>query len=233
MRHLELDEPRHLNQGKPNIKGNKGRIRLERADRRVALEPINLLRPIELNPRFELRVDDQAVWLSASCLAISYKYVFIFNDICLSRGPRDPLMGGIVAIQSSLNQLKASSLFVKFFISENTSRGGSPCNYWKSNLACSSLSLRFTMAIRFGGAPSYAESFEPDARGVGHGLESCIWVRVSRSKVYLVWVKTRAVDVRLASIPKQEEEMKITKIFHGEVRTQSLNESRYSFWLPL
>lgn len=50
MRHLELDEPRHLNQGKPNRKGNKGRIRLERADRRVALEPINLLRPIELNP---------------------------------------------------------------------------------------------------------------------------------------------------------------------------------------
>lgn len=54
------------------------------------------------------------------------------------------------------------------------------------------------------GAPSYAESFEPDARGVGHGLESCIWVRVSRSKVYLVWVKTRAVDVRLASIPKKK-----------------------------
>jgi hypothetical protein len=24
------------------------------------------------------------------------------------------------------------------------------------------------------GAPSYAESFEPDARGVGHGLEFCI-----------------------------------------------------------
>lgn len=46
MRHLELDEPRHLNQDKPNRKGNKGRIRLERADRRVALEPINLLRPI-------------------------------------------------------------------------------------------------------------------------------------------------------------------------------------------
>src|SRR4051812_47639266 len=61
MRHNELDEPRYLNQGKPNRKGNKGRIRLERADRRVALEPINLLRPIELNPtkRFELRVDDQ------------------------------------------------------------------------------------------------------------------------------------------------------------------------------
>ena len=59
MRHLELDGPRHLNQGKPNRKGNKERIRLERADRRVALEPINLLRPIELNPRFELRVDDQ------------------------------------------------------------------------------------------------------------------------------------------------------------------------------
>lgn len=61
MRHLELDEPRHLNQGRPNRKGNKGPIRLERADRRVALEPINLLRPIELNPtkRFELRVDGQ------------------------------------------------------------------------------------------------------------------------------------------------------------------------------
>ena len=43
-----------------NGKGNKGRIKLEKADRRVALEPINLLRPIELNPTkgFELRVDD-------------------------------------------------------------------------------------------------------------------------------------------------------------------------------
>lgn len=100
--------------------------------------------------------------------------------------------------------------------------------YWRAPTI-----LRYSVASERG-APSYAESFEPDARGVGHGLESCIWVRVSRSKVYLVWVKTRAVDVRLASIPKQEE-MKITKIFHGEVRTQSLNErkgSRYSFWLP-
>lgn len=59
MRHLELDEPRHLNQGRPNTT-EKGRIKLEKADRRVALEPINLLRPIELNPTkgFELRVDD-------------------------------------------------------------------------------------------------------------------------------------------------------------------------------
>ena len=33
--------------------------------------------------------------------------------------------------------------------------------------------LRYSVASSRG-APSYAESFEPDARGVGHGLESCI-----------------------------------------------------------
>ena len=70
--------------------------------------------------------------------------------------------------------------------------------YWRAPTM-----LRYSVASERG-APSYAESFEPDARGVGHGLESCIWVRVSRSKVYLVWVKTRAVDVRLASIPKKK-----------------------------
>lgn len=70
--------------------------------------------------------------------------------------------------------------------------------YWRAPTM-----LRYSVASERG-APSYAESFEPDARGVGHGLESCIWVRVSRSKVYLVWVKTREVDVRLASIPKKE-----------------------------
>ena len=32
--------------------------------------------------------------------------------------------------------------------------------------------IRYSVASERG-APSYAESFEPDARGVGHGLESC------------------------------------------------------------
>ena len=90
--------------------------------------------------------------------------------------------------------------------------------YWRAPTR-----LRDFVASERGG-PSYAESFEPDARGVGHGLESCIGVRVSRSKVYLVWVKTRAVDVRLASIPKKK--FRSPRSAHGEVRTQSLNERK-------